>query len=245
MQARIYTKKGKGRNIRKIIRFCGLGVSVTSLVIGLYIFFPLISWELYLKPVFASQSFAAPIPKTTVITKEYLQSLLQSTQESLIGTDFSNVQNWMPHSSYKEAQITGETSSYSIAIPKLGIDNAYVTTMDTNVDHHLVHFPGTALPPNKGNAAIFGHSTLPQLFNPRNYKTIFAKAHTLAVDDVIDVAINNTVYTYRIIDISIVDPEDTSYLTQEYDDSYLTIITCTPPGTTWKRLIIKSKLEKI
>ena len=26
-------------------------------------------------------------------------------------------------------------------------------------------------------------------------------------------------------------------------DSYLTLVTCTPPGTTWKRLIIKAKLE--
>lgn len=244
MQARVYTK-GKKRNIRNIIRYSGLAVSVCSLVVGLYIFFPLISWELYLKPVFASQEFASPIPKTTVITKEYLQSLLQNTQNSLIGTDYSNVQNWFPNSGYKGAQITGETSSYSISIPKLSINNAYVTTLDTNVDNHLVHFPGTALPPNKGNAAIFGHSTLPQLFNPRNYKTIFAKAHTLAVDDVIKVEMNNNVYNYRIIDISIVDAEDSSYLTQQYDDSYLTIITCTPPGTTWKRLIIKSKLEKI
>lgn len=244
MKARVYTK-GKNRNIRRIIRFFGLGVSVTSFIIGLYIFFPLLSWELYLKPVFASQSFASPIPKTTVITKQYIQSLLQATQNPFNNGDFSNVQNWFPSASYKGAQVTGQTSSYSISIPKLTIKNAYVSTLDTNVDMHLVHFPGTAFPPNKGTAAVFGHSTLPQLFDPTNYKTIFAKAHTLAVNDTLEVAVNNSVYTYRIINISVVDAEDTSYLTQEYDSSYLTIITCTPPGTVWKRLIIKSKLEKI
>lgn len=244
MKSRVYTK-GKSRNIRKIIRFFGLGVSVTSFFVGLYIFFPLISWELYMKPVFASQSFASPIPKTTVITKQYIQSLLDTTRNPFVNGDFSNVQNWFPTSSYKGTQVTGQTSSYSLSIPKLTITNAYVSTLDTNVDMHLVHFPGTALPPNKGTAAVFGHSTLPQLYDPTNYKTIFAKAHTLAVDDTIDVAINNTVYKYRIINISVVDADDTSYLTQEYDDSYLTIITCTPPGTVWKRLIIKSKLEKI
>jgi sortase A len=243
MHNRVYTK-GKSRNIRKIIRFFGLGVSVTSFFVGIYIFFPLISWELYMKPVFASQSFASPIPKTTVITKQYIQSLLEA-QNPFNTSDFSNVQNWFPTTTYKGAQVTGQTSSYSISIPKLTINNAYVSTLDTNVDMHLVHFPGTAMPPSKGNAAIFGHSTLPQLFNPTNYKTIFAKAHTLAVDDMIEVAINNSVYKYRIINISVVDADDTSYLTQEYNDSYLTIITCTPPGTTWKRLIIKSKLEKI
>lgn len=244
MKARVYAK-GKTRNIRKIIRFFGLGVSVTSFFIGLYIFFPLISWELYMKPVFASQSFASPIPKTTVITKQYIESLLDNVRNPFASGDFSNVQNWFPSSSYKGTQVTGQTSSYSVSIPKLSITNAYVSTLDTNVDMHLVHFPGTALPPSKGTAAVFGHSTLPQLFDPTNYKTIFAKAHTLEVDDTLNVEINNTVYKYRIININVVDAEDTSYLTQEFDDSYLTIITCTPPGTVWKRLIIKSKLEKI
>lgn len=245
MKALIYTKKTKKKNLRKIVRFFGLGVSVVSFFVGLYIFFPLISWELYLKPVFAGQAYASPIPKTTVITRQYIDSLLESTQNPFNGGDYSNVQNWFPSITYKGNQVTGQISSYSISIPKIAINNAYVSTLDTNVDIHLVHFPGTALPPNKGNAAVFGHSTLPQLYDPTNYKTIFAKAHTLAVDDMIDVAMNNTIYKYKIINISIVDADDTSYLTQEYDDSYLTIITCTPPGTTWKRLIIKSKLEKI
>lgn len=244
MKARVYAK-GKTRNIRRIIRFFGLGVSVTSFFVGLYIFFPLISWELYMKPVFASQSFASPIPKTTVITKQYIESLLDNVRNPFASGDFSNVQNWFPSSSYKGTQVTGQTSSYSVSIPKLSITNAYVSTLDNNVDMHLVHFPGTALPPSKGTAAVFGHSTLPQLFDPTNYKTIFAKAHTLEVDDTLNVEINNTVYKYRIININVVDADDTSYLTQEFDDSYLTIITCTPPGTVWKRLIIKSKLEKI
>ncbi len=200
MKARVYAK-GKTRNIRKIIRFFGLGVSVTSFFVGLYIFFPLISWELYMKPVFASQSFASPIPKTTVITKQYIESLLDNVRNPFASGDFSNVQNWFPSSSYKGTQVTGQTSSYSISIPKLSINNAYVSTLVTTEDMHLVHFPGTALPPIKGTASVFGHSTLPQLFDPTNYKTIFAKAHTLEVDDTLNVEINNTVYKYRIINI--------------------------------------------
>lgn len=237
-------KKGTTRNIRKIIRFVGLGISVSGFFFGLYIFAPLISWEIYLKPVFASQSFASPIPKTTIITKDYLKTLIRNTENTFRGVDFSNAQNWVP-SDYKEGQVTTSLASYFISIPKLGIENAMVSTVDTDLNHHLVHFPGTAIPPEKGNGAIFGHSTLPQLFDPHNYKAIFATAHTLKVGDIINVTVNNKLYAYQINDISIVDPEDTSYLTQQYDDSYLTIITCTPPGTIWKRLIIRSKLEKI
>ena len=43
--------------------------------------------------------------------------------------------------------------------------------------------------------------------------------------------------------MTIVPADDTAYLAQDTDGSYLSIITCTPPGTTWERLVIKAKLE--
>ncbi len=101
------------------------------------------------------------------------------------------------------------------------------------------------MPPDKGTAVIFGHSTLPQLFNPTDYKTIFANAHTLKVGDEITIDANNVQYTYKITSVTITTPDDTSVLAQEYDDSHLVIITCTPPGTIWKRLIVKARLEML
>ena len=241
---KLHYKKAKKKNIRKIIRFIGLGVSIGGILFGLYFFFPLLSWELYLKPAFASQSFASPIPKKTIITKDYIASLLQSTANSLKGVDYSNAQNWLP-ATYKEIHVSPQVGSYTFSIPKINIQNAGVSTVDTDLTSHLVHFPSTSIPPARGTAVVFGHSTLPQLYNPKDYKTIFANIHDLRIGDTFLVGINNTLYTYKIYSISVVEPEDTSYLTQEYDGSYLTIVTCTPPGTTWKRLILKSKLEKI
>ena len=49
---------------------------------------------------------------------------------------------------------------------------------------------------------------------------------------------------YSIENISVVDPDNTSVLEQSFDDSYITLITCTPPGTIWKRLIIKARIVK-
>ena len=239
----IYKKSKKG-NIKTIIRFAGLGLSTLGVIFSLYTFFPLLSWEIYVKPAFANQTIASPIPKTTIITKEQIQSLLRNRATSLNGRDYSKAQNWLPMT-YKEMQIASQLSFYNISIPKINIDNADVSTIDTDLTKHLIHFPGTTTPPNKGNAVIFGHSTLPQLYNPKDYKTIFANIHNVVVGNTIIVTINNTLYTYKIFSITVVDAEDTSYLTQEYDNSYLTIVTCTPPGTTWKRLIIKAKLETI
>ena len=237
-------KKAKTRNIRKIIRFFGLGISLSGLIFGMYVFFPLFSWEVYLKPAFANQSFAAPIPKTTIVTQEYIQDLIKNTASSFRTVAYNNSQDWLP-ASYKDMQVQEQVSLYTLSIPKLNITGATGSTIDNDLSQHLVHFPGTAVPPNKGNAAVFGHSTLPQLYDPKNYKTIFANILNVKVGDTFLVTVNNTLYTYKVIDISIVEADDDSYLTQQYDGSYLTIITCTPPGTTWKRLIIKSKLEKI
>lgn len=226
-----------------MVRFFGLGFSLIGLVIGLYIFFPLLSWEIYLSPEFSTKSYASPIPKNTILSKNYMGSLITNTTNALSGVDYNNAANWLPPT-YNEASVVKNLSTYFISIPKLNIENAVVSTIDTDLTSHLVHFPGTAIPPNKGTAAVFGHSTLPQLYDSKNYKTIFANIHQLSIGDNIIVSANNTLYTYKIFDLLITDPEDTSYLIQGYDSNYLDIVTCTPPGTTWKRLIVKSKLEK-
>jgi sortase A len=223
----------------------GLALFLSGLLFGGYFFFPFISWQIYLEPVFASQSFAAPIPKTTIVTKNYIESLWLNTARSIQNIYSSESQNWVPEATIGEAQIATALSYYFISIPKINISNAVVSTVDTDLSSHLINFPGTSTPPDKGNSVIFGHSTLPQLFDPKNYKTIFANAHTLVVGDTILVHAKNLTYTYKIYNISIVDADDTSFLSQEDDDSYLTIVTCTPPGTLWKRLIIRARLEKI
>lgn len=241
---KVYIKKDT-KKLRKTIRLSGLCLSFAGLLFGLYFFFPLISWKLYLEPVFASQTVVTPIPKTTIITKDYIQSLWLNTTRSVQELYDTNTQNWLPNSQYKEVQIATQLSYYFLSIPKLDIQNAVVSTIDNDLSSHLINFSGTAIPPGKGNAVVFGHSTLPQLFDHKNYKTIFATVHTLVVGDTILVTADNLTYSYKVYSISIVDPADTSYLSQDSNDSYLTIITCTPPGTTWKRLIIRSRLEKI
>src|SRR6185369_9512658 len=145
MGTHLYTKK-KTKSVRKALRIVGLGMALFGLIFGMYTLFPLLSWELYLKPAYASTTFASPIPQTTIMTKDTLRSLLENS--------FQNG-NWLP-SVYNGGQVTSTITQYSLSIPKLKISNADVSTVDTKIDQHLVHFPGTALPPHKGNAVIFG-----------------------------------------------------------------------------------------
>lgn len=241
-----YYKKQDNRNLKKVFRIIGSSLIVLGLVFGGYFFFPFLSWKLYLEPVFASQSYAAPIPQTKIVTKDYIEGLWLNTARSIHELYDSKAQDdWLPGNPYKSVQIATQVSYYFISIPKVNIKNAVVSTVDTDLSSHLVNFPGTAIPSDKGNAVIFGHSTLPPLFDPNNYKTIFANVHTLVVGDTIHAKVGQLTYNYKIYNISIVEPTDTSYLNQQDDNHYLTIVTCTPPGTIWKRLIIKAKMENI
>ncbi len=240
-----YYYKSKNTHYKRLfVRLLGVLFIVLGSGIFFYVSFPLLSWHLYFAPVFASSDLTIPIPKTTVVSKDLFGSLVQNASQMIDGTDYQDARTWFPlyqNQNNKAPKI----SQYLLSIPKLGITNAIVSTTDYDLDRHLVYYGGTIIPPDTGNAVIFGHSTLPQLFNAKNYKTIFANAYKLQVNDTIIATIENVSYTYIIKSILVVDPTDTSAFSQNFDGSYLTLVTCTPPGTTWKRLIIKAQLEKI
>ncbi len=238
-----YQKHG-GLSPRLILRVFSAILSTTGLLAVLYVFAPMVLWQVYFFPAFAQKNLETPIPKTTVISSTLLKNIFSSgTEEN--GIDYTNAQNWYPGLVLKDAKKTKGVSSYSLSIPVLHIDHAVVSTIDNDLSNHLVNYAGTAIPADKGNAVIFGHSTLPQLFDPHNYKTIFANAYLLKTGDMLSAQIGNISYSYTIYSISITDPQDTAFFSQNNNDSQLTLVTCTPPGTTWKRLIIKARLKSI
>ncbi len=235
--------KKSANTIKKLVKALGFVLLVSGVLMTLYTFLPILSWQIYFAPVFASQSLSTPIPKLSVVDQRQIGSLLNSATLNL-SRDYTNASNWYPGYGLKGSN-NKAILTYKLSIPKLNIIDANVATNDNDLSSHLVNFQGTSVPPEKGNAVIFGHSTLPQLFDPKNYKTIFANLYKLQVGDEIFVNLPNITYKYKIVNITIVEPEDTSVLAQNYNDSFITLITCTPPGTIWKRLIIKAKLESI
>lgn len=162
---------------------------------------------------------------------------------STLTTDYTKASNWFPTATHNNPATPSLVSSYWLSIPKLNIDSALVSTTNDDLFKNLVHYSGSSLPGEFGNAVIFGHSTLPQLFNPKNYKTIFSTLHTLKVGDELVIDVDGVTYKYSIFEIKVIDPQDISVLEQKYDNSYVTVITCTPPGTYWKRLVIRGKVE--
>lgn len=239
------TKVYKKKNpllVRRYARLFGLVLCVFGVAMVLYFTFPLLSFQLYLQPAFASQKIAAPIPERTMLSQNSFRDLIQSTADTLAGVDYTDAKNWYP--SIQQGRTDIAVTHYKLSVPKLNQFDLDVSTIDTDLSHHLVQYGGTAVPPSKGTAVIFGHSTLPQLFKQGDYDTVFAYAHTLEVGDEIKIKVDNLDFTYKIYNITITSPLDTSFFTQNYDDNYLILVTCTPPGTTWKRLILRARIVK-
>lgn len=225
--------------LKKIFKSFGLVLIIFGVSLLGYILFPVLSWQIYFAGAY-NQDINYPIPKTTVLGESGFEELISSA--NLSGLDYTNAKNWFPTFEAKAGE--AKVPLYSLSIPKIGIENAQVSTRDQDLSKHLIQF-NPSVPSEPGNPVIFGHSTLPYLFNPKDYKTIFANLYKVKVGDEIFTNVNGVSYKYKVYEIKVVNPNDTSVLEQRFDDSYLTLITCTPPGTVWKRLVIKTKLEKI
>lgn len=189
-------------------------------------------WTLW--PIFSFSTFANSLTKTVSPVGPFTP-IVQAA-------DTLNPNTWFPTSPQK--RVTAKVNTYTLSIPKLKIKDALVTISGDDLMVSLVHYGGTPLPGQYGNAVIFGHSTLPQFFSPTNYKTIFSLLPTMKIGDEIIVTYDGVKYTYVVYDMVVVEPTDLSPLEQRFDDSFMTIVTCVPPGTYWRRLNVKAKIVK-
>ena len=160
------------------------------------------------------------------------------------GEASTNVNTWFPTKPQKK--VSTAVNSCTLSIPSLGIDNATVIIAGDDLGKSLVHYGGTGVPGEYGNTVIFGHSTLPQFFRgTKDYKTIFATLPTIKPGAEIQVTYDSVSYTYVVYDKVVLEPTDLTGLEQRFDDSYLTLVTCVPPGTYLYRLNVRARLKNV
>lgn len=233
-----YFKKNKKGIFFKKRKLLGIFTTLIGFGIFIYFFFPMFLYQFYFG--LSGDLMDVPVPRHEMVGGGFgglfKQGVLNLTK------NYDDARSWYP-----SLHLSNDTSvpTYSLSIPKLKIDNATVSTTDYDLANHLIQYAGTAIPGQEGNAIIFGHSTLPQWFDPKNYKTIFATLHTIKNGDKIIAKVNNVEYSFKIFSITITSAEDTSIFSQAYDHPYITIVTCTPPGTIWKRLVVRASLEEV
>ena len=161
-----------------------------------------------------------------------------------INLDYTKASNWFVGGASYEAFSTSKVVFYNLSIPKLKIDNALVAVSGEDLSKNLIQYPGTALPGKRGNAVIFGHSILPIFYSPKDYLAIFSTLPTLKAGDEITVEYDGISYRYRVETMFEVAPTDIQVLDQDDSDSFLTLVTCVPPGDPRKpkRLIVRARV---
>lgn len=254
-----YVKAPPGYTLKKPISFgrrLRFGISLLFLTLGTAtatsVAYPLLSYQLDYAPRFQKGETVSPIPPSPIIaTTTTVNPIIKTVKAAdnptfaseVVNTslDYTDASSWFVGASPNNPG-NAPYLTYTLSIPKLGITDALVHTNNTDLKKSLIQYGGTAMPGDLGNTVVFGHSVLPQFFNPKNYLTIFSTLYLLHPGDTIQVTADGATYNYKIIDMYEVQPDDLSPLAQTYDGSYLTLITCTPSGTYLRRLIVKAQV---
>jgi sortase A len=87
---------------------------------------------------------------------------------------------------------------------------------------------------------ITGHSA-GDVYSSNSYKYIFSGLERLEDGDLIYINYNSVRYTYRVTKKEIVLPSDVGALVVQSDRPILTLVTCTPLGTSEKRLLVTAE----
>ncbi len=135
-----------------------------------------------------------------------------------------------------------------LIIPKLNIDVPVAFNISTNdvmsaMNHGIAQFkiPGAnALPGQIGNLVLSGHSA-GDLYSSNPYKFIFSGLERLENGDLIYINYESVRYTYQMTKREVVEPSNVAALVYETDKPMLTLITCTPLGTSRYRLLITAE----
>ena len=132
-----------------------------------------------------------------------------------------------------------------LIIPKLNIDvpirfnvalNDVMSAMNNGVAHYRIK-GASAYPGQMGNFIITGHSA-GDIYSSNPYKYIFSGLERLEDGDLIYVNYESVRYTYQIKRKEVVEPSNVSALVMQSDKPLITLVTCTPLGTSRYRLLV-------
>ncbi|MEA4969183.1 MAG: class D sortase [Candidatus Pelethousia sp.] len=108
-------------------------------------------------------------------------------------------------------------------------------TNDSVLRYAVGHFKDTAMPGEAGNFALSGHRSYA-------FGQFFNRLGELEAGDSLIVERDDKIYTYKVSEILVVEPEDV-WVLDKTEDAQITLVTCTPIRVATHRLIIKGVME--
>jgi sortase A len=149
------------------------------------------------------------------------------------------------------AQITPLDTDFGIVIPKLGANAKVIPDVDPYnsrayqiaLTKGVAHAKGTGKPGQPGNVFLFSHSSV-NFYEATRYNSIFYLLTKMEAGDEVNLYYQGTKYTYTVVTKQIVPATSVQYLkAMQKDRQTVTLMTCWPPGTTYKRLIVVAEVK--
>lgn len=156
------------------------------------------------------------------------------------------------HDPVSSTELIPVDPEFSLIIPKINANAKVIKNVDPHnsriyqpaLTRGVAHAAGSALPGQSGNTFIFAHSA-GNWYQANQFNAVFYLLNKLVAGDEIMVFYQSQKYTYTVSESLLVSGSDTSYLTNEDATDRLTLMTCWPPGTTLKRLIIIAQPQDV
>lgn len=141
--------------------------------------------------------------------------------------------------------------NFSLVIPKINANTRVIVNVDPFSSQiyqqaltlGVAHASTSDTPDKSGNVFIFAHSA-GNWYQANQYNAVFYLLNKLKRDDKIFVYYKNKKYSYSVTEVKTVNSQQTDYLDRDFGNQQLTLMTCWPPGTTLKRLLVTATLEK-
>lgn len=128
-----------------------------------------------------------------------------------------------------------------IKIDKLKIElPIYHGTSSSVLNVAVGHLEGSSLPigGKSTHSVLAAHRGLPN-------KELFTNITKLELGDIFTITVLDKILTYRVDNITIVEPSDISKLKIVENKDYVTLLTCTPYGLNFHRLLVRGiRIEK-
>ena len=151
--------------------------------------------------------------------------------------------------SQPETMIIPTSTDFGIVIEKINANARVIPEVSVISEREysealklgVAHAKGSNFPGEVGNIYLFSHST-DAPWNIIRYNAVFYLLRELKEGDKIVMFYRGRRFDYTVFDKVVVNSNETTYLTNKYDKSVLTLQTCDPPGTTFRRLLVRAKL---
>lgn len=192
-------------------------------LIGAFVFFAAIqipAWVSYLRPNWRDNTVTAKPSETEA------QLLAQTTEDSAQAATV-NVPEERSLLSYDRLAISAPIT-WQVEYKNREIQR--------HLENGLVHIKDSAEPGQQGTVILTGHSSN-YAWSKGDYKTVFAALLQAQVGDNINLKHRGVLYTYEVKEVYEVTPDRIDLMNAKGTVD-LRLITCTPLGSTKKRLIV-------